>query len=65
MGKLKTKSGAAKRFKISAGGKVMKKRSGARHNMGCKSHRRKRNMRKQSVLNSTQAKVIKRFLTGC
>lgn len=34
MPKLKTKSAAAKRFKVTAGGKVKYKKAGKRHNLG-------------------------------
>lgn len=62
MGKLKTKSGVAKRFKITASGKILKKKAYARHNMSGKSKQRKRNLRRQGVLNSMQAKIIKKLI---
>ncbi|MGH9717248.1 MAG: 50S ribosomal protein L35 [Candidatus Acidiferrales bacterium] len=42
--KLKTHRGAAKRFKITSTGKVMRWRSGKRHLLGTKKPRRMRNL---------------------
>ena len=36
----------------------MKKRDGARHNLGSKSKSRKRKLRKQLALNSVQSRII-------
>lgn len=42
--KLKTHRGAAKRFKITSTGKIMRWRSGKRHLLGTKKPRRMRNL---------------------
>jgi large subunit ribosomal protein L35 len=62
MPKLKSHSGAKKRFKISARGKVMHKRAGARHLLQGMSSGRSRFLRRPEELNKTDAKVIKRLL---
>ncbi|MEN2992903.1 MAG: 50S ribosomal protein L35 [Bacteroidia bacterium] len=43
---MKGHSGSQKRFKITATGKVLHKATGRRHNFSTKSHRRKRQLRK-------------------
>jgi large subunit ribosomal protein L35 len=57
--KLKNHSGAKKRFKISSKGKVLKKKCGARHNLGRKSKDRKLGLRKEHVLSKVLADTIK------
>jgi large subunit ribosomal protein L35 len=49
--KLKTHRGAAKRFKITAGGKVMRWHSGKRHLLGTKLPRRQRKLAKKVEVN--------------
>ena len=44
--KLKTHRGAAKRFKISAGGKIMRRHAFARHILTSKARKRKRRLAK-------------------
>ena len=62
MPKLKSRRGVRKRFKITATGKVMIKRPGMRHNLFCKSHGRKRNMRKLVELRvKPEARSIRRL----
>jgi large subunit ribosomal protein L35 len=50
MPKLKTNSSAKKRLKVTATGKVLHKQAGKRHNLGKKSQRAIRNLRKSAVL---------------
>jgi large subunit ribosomal protein L35 len=50
MPKMKTNSGAKKRFKVTAKGKVLHKQAGKRHNLGKKSQKRIANLRKSAVL---------------
>lgn len=49
--KLKTHRGAAKRFKISSAGKVMRMHSGKRHLLGTKAPRRMRKLGKAVEVN--------------
>jgi len=62
MKKLKTHKGAAKRFKITATGKVKYKKANLRHLLTGKSRSRKRALRKPDVLNTTQSAIIKKML---
>lgn len=62
MPKLKSHSGAKKRFKITARGKVRHKRAGARHLLQGMSAARSRQLRRPDTLNKAESKVIKRLL---
>jgi large subunit ribosomal protein L35 len=63
MPKLKTKSGAKKRFKITATGKVMYAQAGKRHGMIKRSNKQIRNLRGTNVLfKSDGDNIIKYFL---
>jgi large subunit ribosomal protein L35 len=58
MPKIKTKSGAAKRFKVTGTGKVKYKKSGLMHKLGCKAEGRKRNLKQRGVLGPSDAPRI-------
>jgi large subunit ribosomal protein L35 len=60
MPKLKTKSGAKKRFKVTARGKVKCLAAGKRHGMINRSNKFIRNARGTMVLADEDAKVVKR-----
>ncbi|HYL47459.1 MAG TPA: 50S ribosomal protein L35 [Candidatus Limnocylindrales bacterium] len=60
--KLKTHRGAAKRFKISATGKLMRHRSGKRHFTGTKSASRMRILRKAVEVSPADAPKVRRAL---
>jgi large subunit ribosomal protein L35 len=62
MPKMKTHSGAKKRFKITGSGKVMKQGAGMRHNLEKKSSKLTRRLNREVVLAPQDAKVIKRLL---
>jgi len=62
MPKLKTKKAVKKRFKITAGGKVLKHQSFRRHLLGDKSPARKRKIRRAAVVDPTDEKRVKRCL---
>ncbi len=64
MPKLKNHSGAKKRFRFSATGKVKYKRGGARHLLSGMSSKRGRYLRKQAYLSatSTEARMLKKLL---
>jgi large subunit ribosomal protein L35 len=59
MPKVKTKSGAKKRFKISGTGKVMRKHAYKSHILTKKSTKRKRNLTYKAVVHSTDLDNIK------
>ena len=57
---MKTNSSAKKRFKVTGSGKILYKQAGKRHNLGKKSQRRIRNLRKSAVLaEGNTASVLK------
>jgi large subunit ribosomal protein L35 len=62
MPKMKTHSGAKKRFKITGSGKVMKQQSGMRHNLEKKSSVRTRRLNQEATLSKPDAKAIKKLL---
>lgn len=62
MPKLKSHSGAKKRFFISATGKIKRKKAFARHILTGKSPGRMRHLKKSGGLNKTDTKVIKTVL---
>ncbi|MBU0673773.1 MAG: 50S ribosomal protein L35 [Proteobacteria bacterium] len=62
MPKMKTNRGAAKRFKLSGTGKVMRRKAFASHILTKKSTKRKRNLRQGDVVDATNVKSVKRLL---
>ncbi len=60
--KLKTHKGAAKRFKLTAGGKVMRGHSHARHILTSKSSKRKRKLDKTTTVAPADLSRVKRML---
>ncbi len=62
MPKLKTHSGAAKRFKKTATGKVKRGHSHLRHILTSKSTKRKRKLGEQVVLSPADEDKIKRMI---
>ncbi len=62
MPKMKTNRGAAKRFKLTATGKVKRSHSHHRHILTKKTTKRKRELRHGVIANQTDAKMIKRLL---
>jgi large subunit ribosomal protein L35 len=61
MPKLKTKSGAKKRFKVTGGGKVLYQQSGKRHGMIKRTKKQIRDHRGTRVLFKTDGDKIKKF----
>lgn len=62
MPKLKTKSGAKKRFKLTASGKVKAAHAGKRHGMIKRTNKQIRNLRGTDVLSAADTRVVKKFL---
>ena len=60
MPKMKTKSGAKKRFKLTASGKVKAGQAGKRHGMIKRTNDQIRKLRGTTVLADQDAKVIKK-----
>jgi large subunit ribosomal protein L35 len=59
---MKTNRGAAKRFKMSSSGKVIRRKAFTSHILTKKTTKRKRNLRKSAVVDSANLKGIKRIL---
>jgi len=60
--KLKTHKGAAKRFKRTASGKIVRKRAMARHILTSKSRQRKRRLRHKTQVSAGDHAHIDRML---
>ena len=62
MPKIKTHSGAKKRFKLSKGGKVIRAHAYKSHILNKKSTKRKRNLRKVVTADVTNVAKIKKMI---
>ena len=62
MPKLKTKSSAKKRFKITARGKVVMSQAGKRHGMIKRTNRHIRNQRGTTVMSKQDGKIVKSYM---
>ena len=62
MPKMKTKSGAKKRFSFTGTGKVKCNQAGKRHGMVKRSKTFIRNQRGSTTLSDADAKIVKQFL---
>ena len=62
MPKLKTSRAAAKRFKKTGTGKLVRNKAYKSHILTKKSTKRKRNLRKDIVTDATNSKVMKKIL---
>lgn len=60
--KLKTHRGAAKRFKVTSSGKVLRPHSGKRHLMGTKAPNRMRRLRKSTRVHAADAANVRQML---
>ena len=60
--KLKTHRGAKKRFKVTAGGKILRMHSGKRHLLGTKASGRMRKLKKLTLVSKADAKNVKQLL---
>jgi large subunit ribosomal protein L35 len=62
MPKMKTKSGAKKRFKVTANGKIKVQAAGKRHGMIKRTTKFIRNARGTMVLCDEDAKIVKKYM---
>lgn len=62
MGKIKTHNATAKRFKLTKSGKVKHGGQCRRHNLGHKTSKRKRQLRKGGYLSESVAPIIRTLL---
>ena len=60
--KMKTKRAAAKRFKVTGTGKLMRSKAYKRHILTKKSTKRKRNLRQAGLVDATNVKTMKSIL---
>ena len=60
--KKKTKRAAAKRFKVTGTGKLKRMKAYKSHILNKKTQKRKRNLRKATITDPTNAKVMKKLL---
>lgn len=62
MPKIKTNKAAAKRFRVTARGKVMYARAGRRHLLSSKSAKRRRQLRKSKTFGGANVVAVRRLL---
>ena len=62
MPKMKTHRGAAKRFKRTASGKIVRARSNKQHILTKKASKRKRRLRKSALVSPVDAKRVKQMV---
>lgn len=62
MPKVKTNSSAKKRFKVTGSGKITFQKAFKRHILTKKSTKRKRSLRQDGVVDSTNIRFVKRLL---
>ncbi len=55
MPKMKTNSGAKKRIQVTGSGRLLRKKSTARHNLGHKSNKRKRHLAGKHAVDKSDA----------
>ncbi|MFH0798624.1 MAG: 50S ribosomal protein L35 [Pseudomonadota bacterium] len=64
MPKLKTRKGAAKRFKKLKSGKIKRKRSKLRHILSSKTRKQKSRLRSRAYVHKADQKKVARLLIG-
>lgn len=62
MPKIKSNRGAAKRFKTTGSGKIVRRKANSSHILTTKSTKRKRNLRKSCIVDSTNVKQISKLI---
>ncbi len=62
MPKMKTKSGAKKRFKVTATGKIKSAQAGKRHGMIKRTKKFIRDARGTTVLSESDTKIVKKYM---
>jgi large subunit ribosomal protein L35 len=62
MPKMKTKSGAKKRFKFTANGKIKTGQAGKRHHLIRRSNEQIRNLRGTATLSDSETQRVKRWM---
>ena len=62
MPKMKTHRGAAKRFKLTASGKIVRRRSLKQHILRSKTTKRKRRLRQPDLISAADKRKVQRLL---
>ena len=62
MPKMKTSRAAAKRFKVTGSGKLVRNKAYKSHSLTKKTTKRKRNLRKDIIMDETNVKNMKKIL---
>jgi len=62
MPKLKTNRGAAKRFKKTGTGKIVRRKAYLRHQLSCKTRKQKRHLRHGLVVDPANARKIRQLI---
>ena len=62
MPKIKTNRGAAKRFKTTGSGKIVRSKAFANHILTKKSTKRKRNLRKSGLVDAANTRQVSRLI---
>lgn len=62
MPKIKTNSSAAKRFKVTASGKIKRNKAFKRHILSSKNKKRKRNLRHATMVAAVEQKNIRKLI---
>lgn len=60
--KMKTKRAAAKRFKVTGSGKLKRSKAYSNHILTKKSPKRKRNLRKATLVDASNVKTMKKIM---
>lgn len=64
MPKMKTRRGAAKRFKLTGTGKIKRNKANKSHMLTKKSPKRKRRLRKGTILTAVEVKRVKKMIVA-
>ena len=62
MPKMKTRRGAAKRFKVTGSGRIKRNKANHRHMLIRRSNKAKRKMRQAGLLSNADRKIVKAIL---
>ena len=62
MPKMKTRRGAAKRFKVTGSGRIKRNKANHRHMLIRRSNKAKRKMRQSDLVDSSEEKRVKRMI---
>lgn len=62
MPKMKTRRGAAKRFKLTGSGKLCRRRAYLRHILSTKTRKQKRTLRQATLVAGADAKAIRKLI---